>query len=116
MISDSNKTGSRKPTTAASAGTKAPDVKTSAPAKTVGGPAAQSVGQPAAPQPEIKAPGAEHHALLAAMRTRWANFADSDLNSVKTREDLSAAVQSKYGITADQATTQVKEWAVGRQF
>ncbi len=54
--------------------------------------------------------------LTAAIRERWTKFADGDLDDVRTREQLATAVQSKYGITADQATTQVSEWAVGRQF
>src|SRR5258706_226427 len=114
MNSDGNKTGGGK---AATADLKAPEVKkTTAPAKTADKPVERAVSQPGAPQPEIQAAGAEHHALLAAMRTRWGNFVDTDLQGVKTREDLSAAVQGKYGITAEQATTQVTEWAVGRQF
>ncbi len=67
-----------------------------------------------ASQPDTKA---QHlHPLTAAIRQRWSSFVDADLKNIKTREDLSAAVQSKYGVTAEQATTQVKEWAVGRQF
>ena len=50
------------------------------------------------------------------MRRRWGNFADADLKNIKTRADLSTAVQSKYGITAEQAAKQVQDWAVGRQF
>ncbi len=67
-----------------------------------------------APQSDTQA---QHlHPLTAAIRERWSSFVDADLKNVKTREDLSAAVQSKYGITAEQANTQVKEWAVNRQF
>jgi len=46
------------------------------------------------PQREIRAPGLGHP-LMADRRSRWTNFAEADLNNVKTREDLSAAVLSK---------------------
>ena len=83
---------------------------------------AQATVREGSPQPEIKAPtagglaGGTPHPLTADMRRRWGNFADADLKNVKTRADLSTAVQSKYGITAEQAAKQVQDWAVGRQF
>jgi hypothetical protein len=110
MNSDSNKTDKGKAT---NTGMNAPDAKTSTPAKA----AEHPVSQPGVSQPEVEEPAsAGHHSLLAAIRTRWGNLAETDVKDVKTREDLSAAVKAKYGITADQATTQVNEWAIGRQF
>jgi hypothetical protein len=116
MNSNGTKAGNGKATTAVGADMKAPDTKTSA-APATAEPAGQDVSQPGSPQPEMVAPGVhEHHPLIAAMRTRWGKFTDAELKTLKTREDLTSAVESKYGIAADQAATQVKEWAVGRQF
>jgi hypothetical protein len=75
-----------------------------------------AVGQPG-PKIDIKTPGrADLHPLNADMRSRWTKFVDGDLKGVKTPADLSTAVASKYGISEALAATQVKEWAVGRQF
>ena len=75
-----------------------------------------AVGRPGS-KIDIKTPGhADLHPLNADMRSRWTKFVDGDLKGVKTPEDLSTAVASKYGISEVAAATQVKEWAVGRQF
>ena len=112
--STTGKPGDGKATTPLGADVKATDPKTTAPLAS-GKPVEKPIVREGSPQPEIKAPGLGHP-LTADMRRRWANFADADLKNIHTRADLSAAVQSKYGITAGEAATQVKEWAVGRQF
>jgi len=72
---------------------------------------------PGSPTIDIKTPVlADAHPLNAEMRSRWTKFADGDLKGVKSREELSTAVASKYGISEALAATQVTEWAVGRQF
>jgi hypothetical protein len=77
----------------------------------------QPIVREGSPQPLFHSPVPAHpHPLNDEMRTRWASFVDADLKDVRTREDLSAAIVAKYGITAEVAATQVKDWAVGRQF
>jgi hypothetical protein len=56
------------------------------------------------------------HPLSAAIQQKWSKLESADLTDIKNREDLSTKIQSRYGISADQAAAQVKEWAVGRQF
>ena len=53
------------------------------------------------------------HPLTAAIQARWSLFGDDDLQNVATREDLIAALQSKYRITEEQATAQVTDWLAG---
>jgi hypothetical protein len=50
------------------------------------------------------------HPLIDAIQDRWSLFTDADLQDVRTREELIAAVQARYRITEDQATAQVLEW------
>jgi hypothetical protein len=50
------------------------------------------------------------HPLIDAIQDRWSLFTDADLQEVRTREELIAAVQARYRITEDQATAQVLEW------
>jgi hypothetical protein len=50
------------------------------------------------------------HPLIDAIQDRWSLFTDADLQGVRTREGLIAALQSRYRITQDQAATQVVEW------
>jgi hypothetical protein len=50
------------------------------------------------------------HLLVDAIQDRWSLLTDADLRDVGTREQLIAALQSRYRITPDQATTQVREW------
>jgi len=80
-----------------------------------------NAAQPAKPATpvgsEMQAPGkGEVHPLTAAIQEKWSELQDGDLSGLKTREQLTAKIQSRYGISADQAAAQVKEWAVGRQF
>lgn len=96
---------------------KVTDPKNGASANGNGKPMEPSVNPAGSPSIEIKTPGhADEHPLNADIRTRWSKFVDGDLKGVKTREELSTAVAGKYGITEALAATEVKEWAVGRQF
>jgi hypothetical protein len=56
------------------------------------------------------------HPLIAAIQDRWSLFNDADLERVRTRQELVAALQSKYRITEEQATAQVRDWAVKADF
>src|SRR5690242_15964041 len=112
MNSD-NKTGNAKAANAGGVSSNAPELKTSAPPLAAGMQAEVRATLPGTPQPEIQEPLAQPHPLTAAIRVRWSNFSDADLKDIVTPEDLSSAVKAKYGITTDQASAQVKEWAVG---
>jgi hypothetical protein len=71
--------------------------------------------QPAAP--EVKAPSkSDLHPLSAAMQEKWSKLSDSDLYGVKSQQELAAIVETRYGIAADLAKTQVQAWAQGRAF
>ncbi len=65
----------------------------------------------------MKAPSkSDLHPLSAAMQEKWSKLSDSDLNGVKSQQELAAIVETRYGIAADQAKTQVQAWAQGRSF
>ena len=66
---------------------------------------------------EMQAPGnGNAHPLTAAIQEKWSKLQAADLTGLKTPEELTAKIQARYNISADQASAQVKEWAVGRQF
>ena len=88
----------------------APDVK---PANAA--PAPGTGPQPAAP--EVKAPSkGDLHPLAVAMQEKWSKLSDADLDGVKSQQELAAIIETRYGIAAEFAKTQVQAWAQGRSF
>jgi uncharacterized protein YjbJ (UPF0337 family) len=50
------------------------------------------------------------------MQEKWSKLSDSDLDGVKSQDELTAKVAIRYGIASDLAKTQVQAWAQGRAF
>ena len=97
----------------------APGVRPANPAPGVrpANPAPPASAAPRPTAPEVKAPvkGALHP-LASEMQQKWSKLSDSDLDGVKSQDELTAKVAIRYGITSDLAKTQVQAWAQGRSF
>jgi hypothetical protein len=98
------------------------DLKAAKPADTASavkpaGPAPTASAGPQPAAPEVKAPGrGTLHPLAAEMQQKWSKLSDSDLDGVKSQDELTAKVAIRYGIASDLAKTQVQAWAQGRAF
>lgn len=87
------------------------------PAQTASASPQPAAGEPTSAAPEVKAPAkGDLHPLSSAMQEKWSKLSDADLNGVKSQQELAAIVETRYGIAADLAKTQVQAWAQGRAF
>jgi uncharacterized protein YjbJ (UPF0337 family) len=98
------------------------DLKAAKPGDTASGakpanPAQTASTGPQPAVPDVKAPGKGNlHPLAAAMQEKWSKLSDSDLDGVKSQDELTAKIAIRYGIASDLAKTQVQAWAQGRSF
>jgi hypothetical protein len=98
------------------------DLKAAKPADTASavkpaGPAPTASAGPQPAAPEVKAPGkGTLHPLAAEMQQKWSKLSDADLDGVKSQQELAAIIETRYGIAAEFAKTQVQAWAQGRSF
>ena len=53
---------------------------------------------------------------LSDLLGRWGKFDEAELESITSNADLVTQIQTKYGLDAKQAQTNVDLWANGREF
>jgi hypothetical protein len=63
------------------------------------------------------APSTPPQKILAKdVHTKWDKISEQEASGMKSSGDLASQVQSKYGLTAEQAKSQVEAWTNGRSF
>ena len=51
-----------------------------------------------------------------AAQVTWERLTQADLNGVRTKRDLIARVEERYGVPREQASSAVELWASGKRF
>ena len=65
---------------------------------------------------------AEAHAILdgaghmRAAQAKWERLTEADLHEVRTKRDLIARVEERYGLPHEQASADVEIWASDKRF
>jgi hypothetical protein len=67
-------------------------------------------------QPNTAATASSQKIVAKDIHTKWDKISEQEAGSVKSSSDLMNQVQTKYGLNAEQAKSQVDTWANGRSF
>jgi hypothetical protein len=67
-------------------------------------------------QPNTANSAATQKILAKDVHAKWDKISEQEASGMKSSDDLTKQVQSKYGLNADQAKSQVDGWTNGRSF
>jgi len=67
-------------------------------------------------QPNTATTASSEKIVAKDIHTKWDKISEQEAGNVKSSSDLTSHVQTKYGLNAEQAKSQVDTWTNGRSF
>jgi hypothetical protein len=67
-------------------------------------------------QPNSASNSAPQKILAKDVHAKWDKISEQEASGMKSTNDLTSQVQTKYSLNAEQAKSQVDSWANGRSF